>query len=532
MTVAPHPGAGAPPRGLAGQSLHRILGRLAPVLAAVQLAGLVSSIALARVLGSSLGTDAYFLALSVPFGVSMIMLAGLRQGGTPPMTEMLARSEAAFVRAGSQLVSSVAVLASVLALVATAVTFVLAPLATGAGSQHFLALVRADLIALAPLPVLGSLTGALGAIQTVRGRVVPAVAVLAFEPSAKTVAVVALGPSLGAASLILGQLAGAALAPLTLWAMLRRDGVRLRPSRTVLPPFVRDVARLSAPLIISQAVLQANPIVDRTMAVPLGTGSVTQLELGARLFFGATALIGGALIGPITGTWSATLVHEGWDAVRAGVMRAVVVVLVAVPPVITLGMALRQPVIGLVYGGGAYSDAALRVTADVFGMLMLGLPASVLIIVFSALFVARRSTVFPMVIGMCNVVLNVVFNLALRPLLGAPGIALSTSLTMTVLVVPYAVSATRRWDLRLREALPTAARAAMAGAAIALAAAVLAQLPWGASKAAALLQIAIVSSLLAVLYMMALLETREPVAQHAVRGMRRWWRRHAATEAA
>jgi putative peptidoglycan lipid II flippase len=519
---------GAPSRGLADYSLHRIIGGIAPVMVIVQAVGLLFSIALARILGSSTGTDAYFLALSVPAGVSMVMLAALRQGATPPMTESLARSEEEFAHAGSQLLSSVALLSAVLAALATTITWLGAPLAVGDGSPHFLRLVRADLIALAPLPVLGALTGALGAIQMVRGRVVPAVAVLGLEPAAKTVAVLTLGPSLGASALILGQLAGSVLAPVTLWVMLRRDGVGLRPARTVLPPFVRGVIRLSAPLIISQAVLQANPIVDRTMAASLGSGSVTQLELGVRLFFGATALIGGALVGPLTGAWSASRVHRGWEVVRVGVVRAVVAILVVVPPVITLGLALRRPVIDLIYGGGAYSDAALRVTADVFGMLMLGLPASVLIIVFSSLFVVQQSTVFPMLVGIANVVLNALLNFALRPILGAPGIALSTSLTLTVLVVPYAVSATKRWDLRLREALPSAARAAVAGATIALAAVALAAPPWGTSKAAAVVEVGVVSTVVIVLYTVILLVAREPLAQTAVDGVRHSRGRHTA----
>jgi putative peptidoglycan lipid II flippase len=510
----------APPRGLADHSLLRIVGSLAPVMIVVQVFGLLFSIALARILGSSRGTDAYFVALSVPAGISMVMLAALRQGAMPPMTEVLARSEAAFARAASEVVSSVAVLSAALAVATTGLAFLMAPLVFGNGSQHFLLLVRADLLALAPLPVLGGLTGALGAIQTVRGRVAPAVAVLVFEPAAKTLAVLTLGRSLGASSLVVGHLAGSALAPLTLWWMIRRDGVHLRPVGAVLPPFVRDVVHLSVPLIVSQAVLQANPIVDRTMAASLGSGSVTQLELGVRLFFGATALIGGVLIGPLTGSWTASRVHHGWEAVRSGVLRAITAILAVLPPVVALALALREPLIDLVYGGGAYSEAALRVTADVFGLLMLGLPANVLIIVFSAVFVVQRSTVFPMLVGISNVVLNVVLNFALRPLLGAPGIALSTTLTMTLLLVAYAFSATRRWDLRLRDVAPSAARAAVAGAALAIAAIALAAVPWGAGKAALGARVAVVAGALTLLHAAVLRATGDPLAQRILRGRR------------
>jgi putative peptidoglycan lipid II flippase len=513
--------ARSPSRGLADQSLARTIGRLAPVTLLAQLAGFVYSIALARVIGSSTATDAYFLALSVPAGISMVMLAGTRQGAMPSMTESFAGSAEDFGRAGSQLVSSVVLISAVLSIALTGVTLLALPLVVTDASERLVSLVEADLVALTPLPLLGALTGVLGAIQTVRGNVTSAVAVLALEPIAKTVAVVALGPSVGAASLIIGQLAGSTLAAATLWALLRRGGVALRLVPTVVPPFVRGVVRLSTPLIISQSVLQANPIVDRAMATALGAGAVTQLELGVRLFFGATALIGGTLIAPLTGTWSARLLHDGWDAVRAAVIRAIVSVVVILPPLIVLGIALRSPVVTFLYGGGAYSDHALQVTADVFGMLVLGLPANVLIVVLSSLFVVRRSTIFPMLVGMTNVVLNVALNFALRPPFGAPGIALSTSLTMTLLLVAYARSATVRWDLRLREVGPSAARAALAGATLAAAAVALAELPWGPSRSGTLAHVLVVTVVVLALHAAFLLVTREPLVLAAAASARR-----------
>jgi peptidoglycan biosynthesis protein MviN/MurJ (putative lipid II flippase) len=104
---------------------------------------------------------------------------------------------------------------------------------------------------------------------------------------------------------------------------------------------------------------------------------------------------------------------------------------------------------------------ALHHTADVFGMLLLGLPAQVLVVVLATLFIVRRDSVFPMKIAIANVVLNVGLNFALRPGLGVTGIALSTTLTLTILCGVYVVVAQRRWQVfdvkRLRAPLARAA---------------------------------------------------------------------------
>jgi putative peptidoglycan lipid II flippase len=515
-------------RGLADRSLVRTFAEIAPATFLGQVASFAFSIALARVLGSSAETDAYFLAYSVQGAVFLVMRVGL-QAAMPGITERHAESEEEFAHASSQLVSSVVVVTTAVGAAVTAAAVVVVPFVLPHASGDLVSLVRQDLVALAPLPVLGSLTGALQAIQTVRGHVTSTVTVTALGPLVKTIAVLTLGRSLATQSLIIGQLLGSALVVLVLGWMIRAGGVDLRPVATVLPPFVRGVIRLSVPLIIGESVVQANPIVDNAMASPLGPGTVTQFELGTRLFWAGAVLLAGGLIAPLTGTWSARLLHDGWEAVRASVIRTTKTVFAILPPVVALGVALRHQAVDLLYGGGAYSAEALRVTGNVLGMLVLGLPANVLFVAFVSLFVIRRATVLPMLVAMSNVVLNVVLNLALRPVLGAPGLALSTSITTTILVLVYAHSATRRWDLRLREAAGSLVRSLLATGALCAVAFAVTALPWRTGIPARLAEIAAVIAVVLIVHAAILLGTRDPLALRTLDVLRARLGRAAAT---
>jgi peptidoglycan biosynthesis protein MviN/MurJ (putative lipid II flippase) len=115
------------------------------------------------------------------------------------------------------------------------------------------------------------------------------------------------------------------------------------------------------------------------------------------------------------------------------------------PPVIVLGFVLRHDLVALVFHGGAYRAGPVHATAGVFGVLLLSLPAQICAITLATLFVVYRETVFNLKIGIANVVLNVVLNWALRPSLGVTGIALSTTITLTVLGAAYIVGMRRRW---------------------------------------------------------------------------------------
>jgi putative peptidoglycan lipid II flippase len=417
--------------------------RLAPWSLGVQAASLVSSIALARVLGAGTGTDAYFVGLSIPVFVYGVLLTAVRSGAIPPLTE-LAERDSAFGRASSQIVSATAAASLACTFLLTAAAVLVLPPLLG-GSEHFAFLTRVTILELAPLGVLGSLTGALGAVLAVRRIFAPQVAVMAIEPVLKTVLTLTLGGRIGAQALVLGNLVGSATAAVVLWRLVRRQGIRIHFGRPLDTPIVRNALAISAPLLVSASVIQVNPLVDRTMATGVGPGSVTSLELGLRLYLVPTALILSTLVNPLTATWAARLQQVGWSALRESLGRILGVLSMTLPPLVVLGFLLRHELVSIVYQGGAYSPKALHETGQVFGILLLATPAMLCSITLSTVFVVQRQTVFNMKIGIANLVLNVVLNWLLRPALGVAGIALSTTITLSILGVFYIAGIRRRW---------------------------------------------------------------------------------------
>jgi putative peptidoglycan lipid II flippase len=197
-----------------------------------------------------------------------------------------------------------------------------------------------------------------------------------------------------------------------------------------------------------------SPVASRTLAATLGPGSLTAFDLGLRLFSIPVTLLGAVLIAPLAAAWSARYQDEGWTAVTASFANAARGVAMLFPPLVVCGLVLDDQVAALVFEGGAYSDRAVDQTASVLAMLLLGLPAQLLVVAFTTLFVVRRDTVAPMLVGFANVVLTVAAAVALRPALGLAGIALATSLVFTVLCGAYPLIVRRRlgglqlWRLR------------------------------------------------------------------------------------
>ena len=416
-----------------------------------------SSMALATQLGATNETDAYYIALSVPTLAYGVLVAALRLGAIPVMTQIdVSESIEQFSTACNQLVSATFVGAVALSAVSTAVMMIVLPTVAEAGASEELAsLTRLYLFELSPYAVTGALLGVLGAILAVRGSFVAAVMVLAFEPALKTILVLTFGQELGAQTLIIGNLLGGLIAVAMLWTLLRRHGVSVRPVGFTGSPVVRSIFLLSVPLMISQSLLSLNPLIDRAAAAGLEYGSVTIFELGVRLFSMPTSLLTGMLITPLAATWAARLDTSGWSSVVESFGKVLTVLLLIVPPLVVLGFVMRQELVSVAYLSERYSALDVRLTADVLGVLLLGLLPQVTVVAIVTLFIVQRNTVFPMLVGVANFVLNLTLNVVLRGPLGVSGIALSTTITLTVLCVLLVAQAQRLWGtLRLREAVP------------------------------------------------------------------------------
>jgi putative peptidoglycan lipid II flippase len=277
---------------------------------------------------------------------------------------------------------------------------------------------------------------------------------LAIEPALKTILVLLLHRQLGAQTLIIGNLAGNLLVVALLAGLIRRDGIPLHAVGFRSSPLVRALFKLSVPLVISQSVLQLNPLIDRTTAASLGAGSVTQFELGFRLFSATGGVLVVSIVAPLAATWAARLASDGWEAVVASFSRMLVGATLLTPPLVALGVVLRHELVDIAYRSHVYSAAAISHTADVLGMLLLSLLPQILIVALATLFVIRKNTTFPMKVGIANCLINAVLDVILRIPLGVAGIGLSTSLTLAILCVAYIRGAESRWGtLRLRDAV-------------------------------------------------------------------------------
>jgi len=197
-------------------------------------------------------------------------------------------------------------------------------------------------------------------------------------------------------------------------------------------PWVRRIARLMAPAVIGLAAVQVNVFVNTRFASALGDGPVTYLGNAFRLFYLPIGLFGVALATVTTTRVSQEAARGDRAALSVRTAEGLSAVwMLALPSGIGLIM-LSEPVVAMLFKWGRFSHEGVMATSDVLRMYMLGVvPYSLVKSLVPGFYAIDRPRI-PMVASMTAVAVNVAFNALTYRSLGAPGLALGTTLAATV----------------------------------------------------------------------------------------------------
>ncbi|MEO3386547.1 murein biosynthesis integral membrane protein MurJ [Mesorhizobium sp. CAU 1741] len=208
---------------------------------------------------------------------------------------------------------------------------------------------------------------------------------------------------------------------------VRRQGFSMRLRMPKLTPDVRQLLVLMGPALLTGGVTQINLLVGQIIA-SAQAGAIALLNYADRLNQLPLGVIGIAI--------GVVLLPELARSLKAGDLadaehlqnRSLEFALGLTLPAAVGFIVFADPLISIVYERGAFTAETTAMTAAALAAFATGLPAYVLIKVFSPAYFARLDMKSPMWFSMAAVMANVIGSFALFPLYGHVGIALATSL--------------------------------------------------------------------------------------------------------
>jgi putative peptidoglycan lipid II flippase len=260
----------------------------------------------------------------------------------------------------------------------------------------------------------------------------------------------------------------------------RRNGILPRLVRPAWNEDVKRLVTLGIPGVIAGGITQINILVG-TIIATLQSGAVAHLYYADRVYELPLAIIGIAI--------GVVLLPEVSRALRAGDAKSVsdsqnrsleFAMLLTMPAAVALAV-IATPIVRVLYERGAFTPTDTAATAAALAIFALGLPAFVLIKVFSPAYFAREDTRTPMRFAAISLTANTAGSaalfFALREIGFMPhlGIAIATALGgwLNALLLWRGLSRSGHFtlDARCRASLPriVLAAGAMGGALVLLA---------------------------------------------------------------
>lgn len=397
--------------------------------------GLVRDVVLARFLGVSAGTDAFFVAFRIPNFLRRLFAEGaFNQAFVPVLSEYKNNGTKVAAKA---LVDRVAgtlgfTLVTVTILGVVGAPWLIAIFAPGFGSDPFKQQLATEMLRITfPYLFFIALTAFAGSILNTWGRF----AVPAFTPVLLNVCLI------GAALLVAPMLPTERMAVALAWGVLiagmaqlmlqlpflMRLGLMPKPKVAFGDPGVKKILALMAPALFGVSVSQINLLLDTVLASLLETGSVTWLYYSDRLMelpLGLFAIAISTVILPsLSKNYAAQTKEEFSRTLDWGVR---LVVLLAVPAAVALVL-LAKVLLASLFLYGEFSLLDVEQSAKALQAYSLGLVAFMLIKILAPGFFARQDTRTPVRIGIIAMVANMVFNLLLVWHYRHVGLALATA---------------------------------------------------------------------------------------------------------
>lgn len=424
-------------RTVAGAPVRSVLGKAAMVILAAtltgRLLGLARDMVMADIFGRGANTDAFFVAYRLPYLLAMVVASGLVAAFVPLFTHRITtghKQDALGLFANMAKVAALALVALTVILVVVAPWIIpLIGFGLDSDTKHLAVyLFRIVMTGFVFAGLTGLVTGMLNSLRrfalaafssVIGGAVALAVMVALAGPIGITSLAVSTSVSyvVGFAAVIFG---------------IRDQEVPYRARIQWRDPVLREAVGMVWPVLIGSAVGAIAIFSNQIMGSLLDVGSVSSLSLADKLFQLPLGLFVAGITVPLFPLLSEQVAAKAPERVKATLSFALRLMAFLLFPCMVGFILLRFAITGLVFQHGEFTIEDTEATAWVLLFLLLGLYVYAGRDTLTRVFYAYHDMRTPVKISVATVVLNIGLSYLFMQFLGVGGLALGTTVSLTV----------------------------------------------------------------------------------------------------
>lgn len=197
-------------------------------------------------------------------------------------------------------------------------------------------------------------------------------------------------------------------------------------------PGVKEAMLLSFPIILSLGSAQLNNVINKVFALSIGVGETTILEYASYLWFfpvGIFAVAVSTIIFPLISKQAAkNQLEDLKDSFLAGTKLTNFLL---IPSSIGI-ISLAYPIVKLLFERGEFTSSNTLSTAVILSYLAISLVPYGMVLILNRTFFALKDSKTPLKVAIFSIFCTLFFNIILIRFLKTAGLALSTSLVISI----------------------------------------------------------------------------------------------------
>ena len=412
--------------------------------------GFIRDMVVAGIFGAGLVTDAFFVAFRIPNLLRRLLAEGsLTVSFVPVFTEYLKqRSREEALELANVVFTALSVVLVIVSIAGVLFSpFIVAIIAPGfvkSPDQYELTVLLTRFMF--PYIFFISLVAlCMGILNSLRHFAAPALSPVILNIS-MILATLLLKDLFGEPiyALAVGVMIGGVLQLAMQWPFLIKMGVRLKPDFQFRHPGLKRIGLLMMPAAFGAAIYQINVFIGTILASLLPKGSVSYLYYADRIVelpLGVFAIAVGTAALPSFSDQVARGEFEDFKKTISFSLR--LILFITVPATVAL-VALRIPILSVLFQRGAFDAASTIQTADALLYYTLGLWAFSLIRIIVSAFYSLQDTKAPMKAAIVALIVNVACSVILMSPMKHGGLALATSIASAVNVIMLGIILKKR----------------------------------------------------------------------------------------
>ncbi len=393
--------------------------------------GLFRDVALAGVFGASFETDAYLIATLIPNLLFATVGAAIVTTFIPLYSELDEKENYqerdVFVATFFKLIVIISLVLSVIGvLFAPGIVSVMAPGFTGDIRELTINLTR---IMMPVIVFLGAGGVAKGILNYNNDFHTPA-SVGIFQNIIIIFFILVLGSRYGIMYVTVGTLIGFSMNFWVLLPKLYRLKAPVLGKMDIQHPKVKTGLYLILPILLGNAVIQINEMIDRMLASGLEEGSVSALNFASKVFILPHGIFVLAIVTALYPAMSRYASQNNYQELKRLLRQGLSAITFIILPIMILTIFFREEIIFLLFERGQFDAYATSRTAVALLFYSFGMLAISLNEILKRTFYSKQDTKTPVIVTTLTVGINIVLNLLFIGPLGHGGLALATSLAV------------------------------------------------------------------------------------------------------